>query len=281
MESGFGYFATHDAVGPGVLASLIEKRGHAALMFAEHTHIPVPERGTRVQSEGGGDLPSKYWHTYDPFVALTAAGLATTRLRVGTAVCLVPQREPIALAKVVASLDHLTGGRFEFGIGAGWNRPEIRNHGVDPRRRFDVLKEHVEAMREIWTHDEAEYHGEFVSFDPIWSWPKPVQRPHPPVLVGGYGKGVFDRVLAYGDGWLPTYRPGVMERIPELFRRAAEVGKRVEVVMIGVPADPRVIEQCAQVGVGRVMTWLPTAGLDRIRREMDAFEAALAQVRGE
>jgi probable F420-dependent oxidoreductase len=281
MESGFGYFATHDAVGPAVLARLVEERGHKALLFTEHTHIPVPPKGTRVKDQGGGDLPSKYWHTYDPFVASTAAGLATTRLRVGTGVCLVVEHDPIALAKTVASVDDLTGGRFEFGVGAGWNEPEMRNHGVDPRRRFAVMKEHIEAMREIWTHDEAEYHGEFVSFDPIWSWPKPAQRPHPPILVGGTGPRVFDRVLAYGDAWMPNYGPGVMERVPELFRRAAEAGRSVEVIMISVPPDPRVIEECAEAGVVRVMAWLPTAGLDRIRREMDAFEEALAEVRGE
>jgi probable F420-dependent oxidoreductase len=279
MESGFGYFPTHYAPGPGVVARLVEERGHKALLFAEHTHIPVPAQGTRVKDDAGGDLPSKYWHTYDPFVALTAAGLATTRLRVGTGICLVPQRDPITLAKMVASVDHLTGGRFEFGVGAGWNEPEIRNHGVDPRRRFAVMKEHIEAMREIWTHEEAEYHGEFVSFDSIWSWPKPAQRPYPPILVGGTGPRVLDRVLAYGDVWMPNYGPGVVERIPELFRRAAEAGRRVEVMVLGFPADPKVIEEYANAGVSRVMPWLPSAGLDRIQREMDAFEAALAEAR--
>ncbi|GAA4595246.1 LLM class F420-dependent oxidoreductase [Planotetraspora phitsanulokensis] len=281
MESGFGYFATHDTVGPATLAHMVEKRGHAALLFTEHTHIPVPEPGTRVQSESGGDLPTKYWHVYDPFVAATAAGLATTRLRVGTGVCLVAQHHPITLAKTVASVDHLTGGRFEFGVGPGWNEPEMRDHGVDPRRRFAVMKEHVQAMREIWTRAEAEYHGEFVSFPPLWSWPKPAQRPHPPVLVGGIGPTVFDRVLSYGDAWFPNYRPGVLERVPELFSRAADAGRRIEVVMNSTPADPHVIEECERAGVARVMTYLHSAGLDAIRREMDAFEAALAEVRGE
>jgi probable F420-dependent oxidoreductase len=281
MDSGFGYFPTHDAVGPAVLARLVEERGHQALLFTEHTHIPLPPPGQVAKDESGGDLPRRYLHSYDPFVACTAAALATARLRVGTGVCLVPQHEPITLAKTVASIDDMSGGRFEFGVGAGWNQQEMRNHGVDPRRRHAMMREHIEAMREIWTRDEAEYHGEFVSFDPIWSWPKPAQRPHPPILVGGLGPRVFERVLAYGDTWLPNYGPGVLDRARELFRRAAEAGRNVQVMMLSVPADPRVVEECEKAGVARVLTWLPSAGLDRIQRVMDAFEGALAQARGE
>ncbi|GGP90715.1 LLM class F420-dependent oxidoreductase [Streptosporangium pseudovulgare] len=279
MDSGFGYFATHDAVGPAVVARLIEERGHQALLFSEHTHIPAGEK--LPERPEGGELPRKYWHTYDPFVACTAAGLATTRLRVGTGICLVPQHDPIGLAKTVASVDDLTGGRFEFGIGAGWNDPEIRNHGVDPARRFAVMKDYVQAMREIWTHDEASYEGEFVAFGPIWSWPKPAQRPCPPVLVGGTGPKVFDRVLSYGDAWLPNYSPGILDRVKELFRRADDAGKSVEVIMMSAPADPDVLQAMEEAGVSRAMAWLPSAGLDRVRREMDAFETALAEARGE
>lgn len=281
MNTGFGYFATHDAVRPDTLARLVEQRGHAALLFTEHTHIPVPPGGEAPKDERGGELPRRYWHTYDPFVASMAAGAATTRLRVGTGICLVPEHEPIGLAKTVASVDDLTGGRFEFGIGAGWNREEMRNHGTDPARRFALMRERVQAMREIWTRNEAEFHGEFVSFDPVWSWPKPAQRPHPPILVGGVGPRVFDRVLEYGDAWLPNYGPGVLERIPELFRRAEEAGRRVEVVMLAVPADPGALERCEEAGVARVMAWLPSAGYDRVQREMDAFETALAEAHGE
>src|SRR4051812_22588323 len=234
MDSGFNYFATDDAVDPAGVAQVVEQRGHSMLLFSEHTHI---QAGTPPIREGS-PLPRKYWHTYDPLVSCTAAGLATTRLRVGTGICLVPQHHPISLAKSVASVDALTGGRFEFGVGAGWNEPEIRNHGVDPARRFALMKEYVGAMQQIGPHEEAEYHGEFVSFDPLWSWPKPAQRPHPPVLVGGTGTKVFDRVLAYGDGWLPTYGPGILERVPELFRRAEEEGKRVRVVVMSLPSDP-------------------------------------------
>ncbi|ETK34005.1 LLM class F420-dependent oxidoreductase [Microbispora sp. ATCC PTA-5024] len=281
MDSGFGYFATHDSVRPDALARLVEQRGHQALLFTEHTHIPVPVGRGVPADERGGDLPRRYWHTYDPFVASMAAGLATTRLRVGTGICLVPQHEPIGLAKTVASVDDLTGGRFEFGVGAGWNAPETANHGVDFRRRFGVMREHIEAMRTIWTRPEASYHGEHVSFDPIWSWPKPAQRPHPPILVGGTGRRVFERVLAYGDAWLPNYGPGVLDRTAELFRLAEEEGRPVEVMLLSVPSDPRVLEECEKAGVSRVMAWLPSAGLGRIERAMDAFEEALADYRGE
>ncbi|HLM65126.1 MAG TPA: TIGR03619 family F420-dependent LLM class oxidoreductase [Acidimicrobiales bacterium] len=279
MESGFGYFATHDAVDPATLARLVEERGHAALVFAEHTHIPVGD-GT-ARNAAGGPLGRRYAHTHDLVVACTAAGLATSRLHVGSGVCLVPQHDPILLAKAVASIGHLTGGRFEMGIGAGWNVPEMRNHGTEPDRRFAIMRERVEAMKQIWTDDAAEYHGEHVSFDPIWSWPKPAQRPHPPVLVGGAGPRVLDRVLAYGDGWLPNYGDGVLDRVEELFRRAEDAGRRVEVQVLSAPADPRALEACEAAGVRRVMMWLPSAGIDRLQREMDAFEAALADARGE
>ncbi len=281
MDSGFGYFATDDAVRPDALARLVEQRGHTALLFTEHTHIPVPPGGQTPKDEWGGELPRRYWHSYDPFVASMAAGAATTRLRVGTGICLVPEHEPLGLAKTVASVDNLTGGRFEFGVGAGWNREELRHHGVDPARRFAVMRERVRAMQEIWTRDEAEFHGDFVSFDPVWSWPKPAQKPYPPILVGGVGPRVFDRVLAYGDAWLPNYGPGILERVPELFRRAEEEGRDIEVVMLSAPTDPGALEQCEKAGVARVMAWLPSAGYDRIRWAMDAFENALADMRGE
>jgi probable F420-dependent oxidoreductase len=199
-----GYFPTHDGMGPGVVARLVEERGQDALFFAEHTHIPA----SRETPYGrGGELPVKYWHTYDLFVALTAAAAATTKLRVGSGICLVVERDPITAARDVASVDHLFGGRLEFGVGAGWNREEMRNHGTDPRTRMALLRERVEAMQAIWTQDEASYSGKFVNFDRIWSWSKPAQRPYPPVRVGGDGPTVLDPVLAFGDGWFPNYRP--------------------------------------------------------------------------
>jgi probable F420-dependent oxidoreductase len=177
MNFGIGYFPTHDALGPGEVAALVEERGFESLFFAEHTHIPASRESPWP---AGGDLPRKYWHTYDLFVAATAALAATSRLRVGSGVCLVIERDPITTAKEVASVDHLSGGRFEFGIGAGWNREEMSNHGTDPRTRMRLLKERVEAMKAIWALDEASYSGEFVHFERIWSYPKPAQRPHPP-----------------------------------------------------------------------------------------------------
>ncbi len=175
MDFGVGYFPTHDGLSPGAIARLVEERGHESLFFAEHTHIPASRESPWP---GGEKLPPKYFHTYDLFVALTAAAAATSRLRVGSGICLIVERDPITTAKEVASVDHLSGGRLEFGIGAGWNREEMRNHGTDPRTRMRLMAERVEAMKAIWTHEEASYSGEFVSFERIWSWPKPAQRPH-------------------------------------------------------------------------------------------------------
>src|SRR6201988_4624856 len=172
MEFGIGYFPTHDAVSPGAFARLVEQRGHESLFFAEHSHIPASRASP---SPGGGELPRKYIHCYDLFVALTHAAAATSKLRVGSGICLVIQRDPIHTAKEVASIDHLSGGRFDFGVGAGWNREEMADHGTDPRTRMRLMQERIEAMKEIWTHDEASYSGEFVSFERIWSWPKPAQ----------------------------------------------------------------------------------------------------------
>ncbi|MGH2969052.1 MAG: LLM class F420-dependent oxidoreductase [Solirubrobacteraceae bacterium] len=279
MDTGIGYFATHDAVGPGEVARLVEEHGHAALYFAEHTHIPAARETTYA---GGGELPRKYAHTYDLFVALTAAAAATSQLRVGSGICLVVERDPITTAKEVASVDHLSGGRLEFGVGAGWNREEMRNHGTDPRTRMALMRERVEAMKAIWTQDEASYSGRHVRFDRIWSWPKPAQAPHPPVLVGGNGPGVLDRVLAFGDAWFPNLARGnVFERIPELRERAAEAGRTIPVDVMSVPDDPAVLERCAVAGVRRVVRWVPSAGRSRIEQALERFEAAVAELNGE
>jgi probable F420-dependent oxidoreductase len=274
MEIGVGYFATHDGMDPGALARLVEERGHESLFFAEHTHIPAART---TPYEAGGELPRKYLHTYDLFVTLTAAALATTRLRVGSGVCLVIERDPITTAKEVASVDMLSGGRLEFGVGAGWNREEMANHGTDPRTRMALLRERVEAMKAIWTQDEASYHGDFVSFDRIWSWPKPAQRPHPPVLVGGLGPTVLDRVLAFGDAWFPNHRPEVLERAEELRARA---DRPIDVMVMGVPNDPIVIERYEEAGVRRLVHWLPSGHRSVVERELDAWETAVAYVHG-
>jgi probable F420-dependent oxidoreductase len=274
MEFGVGYFPTHDAVGPGELARRVEERGQDALFFAEHTHIPAARQ---TPYEGGGELPRKYWHTYDLFVALTAAAAATSRLRVGSGICLVTERDPIITAKEVASLDHLSGGRFEFGIGGGWNREEMANHGTDPRTRMRLMSERVRAMQAIWSQDEASFQGEFVSFDPIWSWPKPAQKPWPPVLVGGTGPTVLDRVLAYGDGWFPNYSESVLPRIAELRARA---DRPLQVQLLSVPADPRVFEQLENAGVHRVSGWLPSGPWSVVAPELDRWERAIGEFTG-
>jgi probable F420-dependent oxidoreductase len=276
IEFGVGYFPTHDAPRPDTVARLAEEHGQDSLFFAEHTHIPASRESPYP---GGGELPHKYSHTYDPFVALTAAAAATSKLRVGTGICLVIERDPIITAKEVASLDHLSGGRFEFGVGAGWNREEMANHGTDARQRMRVMSERVEAMKAIWMADEASYQGEFVNFERIWSWPKPLQRPHPPVLIGGNGPTVLDRVLALGDAWFPNYARG-----DDLVRRAGELRRRatrpIDFMVIGVPGDAGVFEELREAGCRRVVHWLPSAGLAAIEAALERWESAIAEFTG-
>jgi probable F420-dependent oxidoreductase len=273
MEFGVAIFPTHDGIRPDAVARLAEERGHESLFFPEHTHMPVEH-----SPYPGGDLPRRYLHTFDLFVAMTAAVTSTTRLRVGSGVCLVIQRDPIITAKEVASVDYLSGGRFEFGVGAGWNRPEMANHGTDPRRRMAVMRERIEAMKAIWTTTEASYAGEFVRFDRIWSWPKPAQRPHPPILVGGSGPTVLDRVLAFGDAWMPNHEPeGVLDRAAALQARAE---RPISLQVMGMPADPKEIEAYEAAGFDRVVHWLPSAGHGPVERALDGYETAIAEFTG-
>jgi probable F420-dependent oxidoreductase len=276
METGVAIFPTHDAIDPGALGRLVEARGHESLFFPEHTHIPAVRRSPYP---GGGDLPRKYSHTYDLFVALTAAAAATSRLRIGSGICLLIERDPIITAKEVASVDFLSGGRLDFGVGAGWNREEMENHGTDPRRRMAILAERVEALKTIWTSDEATYHGEHVHFDRVWSWPKPAQRPHPPVLVGGNGPTVIEGVLAFGDAWMPNYSPrDILERSRDLTDRS---DRRIDLMVMGVPADSRILADLEQGGCRRAIHWLPSAGQGPVEAALDIFEAAVAEARGE
>lgn len=276
MDFGVAMFATHDAIDPASLARLVEERGWESLFFPEHSHIPASRESPYPV---GGELPRKYIHTYDLFVAMTAAATATTRLRIGSGICLVIQRDPIHTAKAVASIDTLSGGRVDFGVGAGWNREEMANHGTDPRVRMAVMREKVDAMKAIWTQDEASYAGEYVNFERIWSWPKPAHRPHPPVLVGGNGPTVLDRVLAFGDGWMPNWLPeGVADRAVELLARA---DRPLDLTVMAVPSKPTVFEGLAEAGFRRLIVWLPSAGRGPVERALDKFESAIADFHGE
>jgi probable F420-dependent oxidoreductase len=271
MEFGLTMFPSDEAVDPVTLGRAAEDAGFESLFFPEHTHIPASRESPWP---GGDELPREYWHTYDPFVALSAVAARTERLRVGTGICLVVERDPITLAKEVASLDRLSGGRFEFGIGAGWNREEMRHHGTDPRVRMAVLRERVLAMREIWTRDEPEFHGEHVDFERLWSWPKPVQQPHPPVLVGGDGPTVFDRVLELGDAWFPNTRDieSLPRRISELRARGADAGReRIPVTYFGARPDDGFVDALRRAGVDRALLRLPSEPAERALPNVERF----------
>jgi probable F420-dependent oxidoreductase len=279
MKFGVTTFVTDETIGPRELGRALEERRFESLFVAEHTHIPVKRESPWPE---GDELPRKYYRTLDPFVVLTAAAVVTERLILGTGIVLLIERDPIITAKEVASLDLVSGGRVIVGIGAGWNREEMRNHGTDPKTRMDLLRERVLAMKEIWTKDQAEFHGRFVDFDPIFSWPKPVQRPHPPIYIGGSGPTTLDRVLEYGDGWMPVFALGVDEiiaRIPELERRAKEAGRgRIPVTVYAVPGDRAAIERLAQAGVARVLFDLPSLPLQETYRKLDEFVAVVESV---
>jgi probable F420-dependent oxidoreductase len=273
MRFGLFIFPTDDTVPPHELAPLAEERGFEALIFPEHTHMPVDH----TPFPSGGDVPRRYMRTLDPFVAMTAAAQATERLLVGTGICLVPQRDPIHTAKEVASVDFLSGGRVLFGIGAGWNVPEIANHGADPAHRFRVMRESIEAMKAIWTEEVASYEGRYVKLTPLRAWPKPVQKPHPRILVGGSGPHVLDRVIAYGDEWMPNRDKDLADRIAELQRRAADAGRgEIPVSYFGAEPTRDGVAKLEQDGVGRVFFGLPSESRDEVQRALDEAAAAMA-----
>ena len=278
MKYGVVMFPTDYSIDPVSLGKAVEERGFDSLFFPEHTHIPASRR---TPWPGGAPLPKEYSHTYDPFLALTAVAMVTKKLLLGTGICLVMERDPIVLAKETASLDLLSGGRFLFGVGGGWNEEEMEDHGTDPRRRFKVMRERIEAMKEIWTKDEAEYHGEFVDFPPLWSWPKPVQKPHPPVYVGGNGEHTLRRVIQYGDAWMPIPGRGanIGERMKELQSMAAEAGRGpIPVTVYGTMARDEVVGHYHDIGVDRCIFWLPSAPADEVLPALDRYTSLIESV---
>ena len=274
VDHGIMMFPTDYAIDPATLAKEVEDRGFDSLWFPEHSHIPTKRESPYP---GGGDLPKMYIHTYDPFVALTAAAAATTRLKLATGICLVIQRDPIHLAKEVASLDRLSGGRFLFGVGAGWNREEMAHHGTNPKTRMRRFAETIKACRELWTKDEAEFHGDYVDFESSWAWPKPVQQPHPPVIVGGMGPGVEDRILDFGDEWLPQNvdirnADDFAQRAETLQSRAIDAGReRIPMSLFGAATDEKSLRAYEQIGLDRIIFGVSSADRDTVLKELDGL----------
>src|SRR5262245_30164228 len=273
MKLGILMFATDYAIRPDELARACEERGFESVWFPEHTHIPASRRSPWPV---GGELPRDYWHTYDLFVSLIAAAAATRTIKLGSGICLVIERDPIILAKEVASVDQLSGGRLLFGIGGGWNAEEMENHGTPFQRRWKVLRERIEAMKVIWATEAAEYHGEFVNFDPIWSYPKPFQQPHPPIILGTLSTKGLQRVVRYCDGWIPT---GVgLEELPaaikDLHARAEHAGRRpseVPVSIFGAPGEEATLHRYQELGVERVVFTVPSREKDQVLPVLDRY----------
>ena len=272
MQHGVTLFPTETAIPLPELAVAAEERGLESLWVAEHSHIPVSRASA---FPGGGELPKMYYGTLDPFVALAAAASVTTRLKLATGICLVVQRDPIHTAKEVASLDRLSGGRFLFGVGAGWNAEEMANHGTHGfDRRFKLMRERIEAMKALWSEEQAAYHGELVDFDPVFQWPKPVQKPHPPIHVGGRFPGGAKRAVRYGQGWIPIggRADRLDEHVPAFRRMAAEAGRdpaALEVSAYGVAPREKVVLRYADAGVDRIVYALPPAPRDEILPILD------------
>ncbi len=273
MHYGIVMFPTDYAIRPDDLARATEQRGFESLWVPEHTHIPTSRRspfGT------GGELPEEYKHTHDPFVSLMYAAAVTKNLKVGTGICLIIERDTITTAKSVASLDLLSGGRFQLGIGAGWNAEEMEHHGTDFKTRFKKLPEQIRALKAIWTKDVAEFRGDYVSFEPIWAWPKPAQKPHPPILLGGEGPHTLQRVVDLCDGWFPRGRnPEVLlTALGDLKQRAAKAGrdmKTISVSAFAAAADRAVLDRFAAAGVTRAILRLPSEGRDKILPLLDQY----------
>ncbi len=275
MKSGAVMFFTEYSMSPAALARKLEDRGFESLWVPEHSHIPL----SRVSPyPGGGPLPRPYYDILDPFLALNTAAAVTTKLKIGTGVCLMNQRDPIQTAKMVSTIDQLSAGRFLFGIGNGWNRDEMENHGTDFASRHKLVRERTEAMKAIWTQDDAEYHGELVNFDKMNQWPKPVQKPHPPIIVGGAFPFAARRAIRYGDGWIPRAdrleKDGVGVLIDKFRQMATEAGRDPASLPITIFRVPEKIDQlrfCQQIGIDRVVFSLPADKEDSILPILDRW----------
>ena len=271
MLVGAFHFPTDYGIEIGELAAALEARGFESLFVCEHTHIPLSRR---TPFPGGGELPKRYSHTHDPFVALSFAAAATRTLRLGTGIALVAQRDPIITAKTVASVDQLSDGRFIFGVGGGWNVDEMENHGARYATRFKLLRERVIAMKALWTQEQAQFHGRFVDFDPVWLYPKPKQKPHPPILLGGESDQTLRRVVEFCDGWFPRTRGGfdpelAVARLREAAIAAARDPATLSITVFNAPADRAALARYSEAGIGRVLLEVPDWGRDEVLRLLD------------
>ena len=271
MQIGISMFITDYAIHPGELGRAIEERGFHSMWVPEHTHIPT----SRKSPWGGGPvLPDHYKQSLDPFLALTAAAMTTSRIKLATGICLIVERDPIHTAKEVATLDYLSKGRVILGVGGGWNAEEMGNHGTAYEKRFELMRERIAAIKEIWTKDVAEFRGKYVNLEPMWCWPKPVQKPHPPIVVGGGFPHAARRAIAYGDGWMPI---GGRELDPltvvSRFRQlAAEAGRdpaSVPLSVYGPKHDADVLKRLRDAGVERTVIAIPTSGRDAALARLD------------
>ncbi|UCE85047.1 MAG: LLM class F420-dependent oxidoreductase [Deltaproteobacteria bacterium] len=273
MKIGLAIHATDLAMSPIELAQEAEARGYHSLYVPEHTHIPTSRRTPAPTGEE--TLPDEYRRTLDPYVVLAGAAAVTRRIRLGTGIALVAQHDPIALAKQLATLDLLSQGRLVFGIGYGWNREEMENHGVDVKRRRALVREKVLAMQRLWTDEVAEFHGEFVRFEKSWAWPKPVQQPRPPILIGGAaGPTLFAHIAEYADGWLPIGGAGLKVALPELYRAMEARGRdpaTLTIAPMGVVPDAAKLEYYASIGVTEAILRVPSAGRDKVLAALDAY----------
>jgi probable F420-dependent oxidoreductase len=275
MKFGIATFVNDDTIDTVSLARAIEERGFASLLIAEHTHIPASRESPYPQ---GGELPSIYYRTLDPFVTLAAAAAVTSKIELFTGIALLIQRDPIITAKETASIDLISGGRFVFGVGAGWNIEELRDHGTDPKTRGALLDERIEAIRALWTAEPAEYHGKYVNFGPSYSRPKPVQKPHPPIFIGGNSDATVKRVIRHDAGWISNPLP-----VEVLTRRIGQMrdgaGQDVPLAMFGAPQKPDYWRAAEELGFGQLALMLPTKPLDESLRLLDEFAALVNQYR--